>query len=199
MYLCYTLALVIMPWKILKSSSTFMRFLGGYSIFLAPLVGIFITDYFVVRKGNVWAADLYRPVRGSAYYYHAGVSWRCVLAFVVTVVVVVPGFAAQFGHNVGVGWERIYALGWVLGCTISSVVYWALAQVGDFCTKERNMRFEESYEVQAMFTGDVAAGTRVVADDEEGKQQGDAVAEVSKEHEKRNSVLDTEVVEVGRR
>jgi nucleobase:cation symporter-1, NCS1 family len=41
-YLCYVIALLIQPWQILKSSTTFMRFLGGYSIFLAPLVGIFM-------------------------------------------------------------------------------------------------------------------------------------------------------------
>jgi NCS1 family nucleobase:cation symporter-1 len=155
MYLCYILGLLIWPWKILQSSTTFLRFLGGYSIFLAPLVGIFITDYFVVRKGNVWAEDLYSPKRGSAYWYHGGVSWRCVLVFVVTVVVIVPGFAAQFGHPVGTGYKKVYSLGWVLGCTISSVLYWCLCMMGDFCTKERSMRFEESYATQEMFVEDV--------------------------------------------
>lgn len=162
MYLCYTLALVMFPWKILQSSTTFLRFLGGYSIFLAPLVGIFITDYFPVRKGNFWHADLFTPRKGSAYYYHFGVNWRCVVAFLITVVILVPGFAAQFGHDVGVGWQRIYALGWVLGCTISSVVYWCLCMFNGFCMKERGMRFEESFITQEMFVEDLAAveGTR---------------------------------------
>jgi NCS1 family nucleobase:cation symporter-1 len=151
MYLCYCLGLLIFPWKILKSSTTFLRFLGGYSIFLAPLVGIFITDYFVVRKGNVWTEDLFSPKRGTAYWYHGGTSWRCVAAFLTTVILLIPGFAAQFGHDMGIAWEHIYSLGWVLGCTISSVVYWCLCQFGDFCKKERTMRFEESYDIQAMF------------------------------------------------
>jgi nucleobase:cation symporter-1, NCS1 family len=166
MYLCYTIALVIMPWKILQSATTFMRFLGGYSIFLAPLVGIFITDYFVVRKGNIWARDLFRPVKGAAYFYRGGVNWRTIVAFLITVVVVVPGFAAGFGHDVGIGWKRIYSLGWVLGCTISSVCYWALAMIGDFCKEERGMRFEQAYDMQDMFaehmpssTDDVLNGT----------------------------------------
>jgi NCS1 family nucleobase:cation symporter-1 len=68
-----------------------------------------------------------------------------------TVVILIPGFAAQFGHDVGIAWEHIYSLGWVLGCTISSVMYWSLCQFGGFCQKELTMRFEESYEMQSMF------------------------------------------------
>jgi NCS1 family nucleobase:cation symporter-1 len=151
MYLCYAIGLLIFPWKILQSSTTFLRFLGGYSIFLAPLVGIYITDYFVVRRGNIWPNDLYTSEKGGRYYYSHGVNWRNAVAFTVTVVLLVPGFAAQFGHEVGLEWERLYSLGWILGCTFSSVIYFGLAMVGDFCKTERAMRFEESYDTLGMF------------------------------------------------
>tara|TARA_R110002003_G_scaffold1110_2_gene22369 strand:- start:3510 stop:5021 length:1512 start_codon:yes stop_codon:yes gene_type:complete len=180
MYLCYLIGLVIFPWKILQTSTTFMRFLGGYSIFLAPLVGIYITDYFVVRKGNLWAAELYNAKKGAPYYYTWGVNWRNVIAFTITVVLLIPGFAAQFGQNVGVGWERLYSLGWVLGCTISSVLYFLLCMVGKFCVKERALRFEESYELQGMFAGGAygaSTGIEELARDE--VKVSDKVAEVS--------------------
>lgn len=159
MYLCYILGFVVFPWKILKTSDTFLRFLGGYSIFLAPLCGMFITDYYVVRKGNFFAKDLFDPRPGSAYWYHYGVSWRCVVAFTVTVVVLVPGFAAQFGHDVGIGWSHLYSIGWVFGCTLSSVLYWSLCQFNGFAKRERSMRWEEAYEAQEMF---VAPPTEVI-------------------------------------
>jgi NCS1 family nucleobase:cation symporter-1 len=139
----------------LQSSTTFLRFLGGYSIFLAPLVGIYITDYFVVRRGNIWPNDLYTSEKGGRYYYSHGVNWRNAVAFMVTVVLFVPGFAAQFGHEVGLGWERLYSLGWILGCTFSSVIYFGLAMCGDFCKTERAMRFEESYDALGMFCEEV--------------------------------------------
>lgn len=151
MYLCYTIGLIIFPWKILQSSTTFLRFLGGYSIFLAPLVGIYITDYFVVRRGNIFPSDLYTSKKGGRYYYTHGLNWRNAVAFTVTVIVLVPGFAAQFGHEVGIGWERIYSLGWILGCTSSSVIYFGLAMIGDFAKEERAMHFEESYDRLGMF------------------------------------------------
>jgi NCS1 family nucleobase:cation symporter-1 len=71
----------------------------------------------------------------------------------------VPGFAAQFGHEVGLGWERLYSLGWILGCTFSSVIYFGLTMAGDFCKKERAMRFEESYDALGMFPEEVVALT----------------------------------------
>jgi NCS1 family nucleobase:cation symporter-1 len=48
---------------------------------------------------------------------------RNLVAFITMVVILIPGFAAQSGHDVGIAWEHIYSLGWVLDCTISSVVY----------------------------------------------------------------------------
>ncbi|EXJ96161.1 hypothetical protein A1O1_01287 [Capronia coronata CBS 617.96] len=166
MYLCYILGFIVFPWKILKTSNTFLRFLGGYSIFLAPLCGIFITDYYVVRKGNFWAKDLFDPRPGSAYWYHYGVSWRCVVAFTITVVVLVPGFAAQFGNDVGTGWVHLYDIGWVFGCTFSSVLYWALCQYNGFAKRERSMGWEEAYEAQGLFV-DAPAEAVIVASREE--------------------------------
>lgn len=171
MYLCYAIGLIIFPWKILQSSTTFMRFLGGYSIFLAPLVGIYITDYFVVRKGNLWVEDLYRAEKSAKYYYTWGLNWRNAVAFTITVIFLVPGFAAQFGHDVGVGWERLYSLGWVMGCTFSSVIYYGLAMTGDFCKEERGMKFEESYDQQGMFADGVTEGLDV-ANEERGRTTG---------------------------
>ena len=185
MYICYTIGLIIFPWKILQSSTTFMRFLGGYSIFLAPLVGIYITDYFVVRKGNLWVEDLYRAEKAARYYYTWGLNWRNAVAFTITVILLVPGFAAQFGHEVGIGWERLYSLGWVMGCTFSSIIYYGLAMLGDFCKEERGMKFEESYDTQGMFTEGITEGVGVGDVEEKapgtgarqkgGKEDGDVV------------------------
>jgi nucleobase:cation symporter-1, NCS1 family len=121
------------------------------------------TDYFVVRKGNIWHRDLFDPKKGTAYHYHGGFNWCTLIAFTVTVAILVPGFAGTFPANAGiaVGWKHIYSLGWVLGCTISSVAYWALAVGiggGRFCKEEREMGFEESYETQRMFQEDTSSG-----------------------------------------
>ncbi|KAI9739697.1 MAG: hypothetical protein M1834_006416 [Cirrosporium novae-zelandiae] len=163
MYICYALGMVICPWKILKSATTFLRFLGGYSIFLAPIVGIFITDYYVIRRGNIWTSDLYTPTKGTSYWYHHGISWRAFTAFVIGIVLPIPGFAAEFGHEVPVVWEHIYSLGWILGCIISSVAYYGLCQIGggNFAKGERELGFEEAYDLQELFQQDSSAEVTV--------------------------------------
>ncbi|KAF4123664.1 permease [Geosmithia morbida] len=153
MYASYILGLAICPWRILSSSTAFLQFLGGYSIFLGPLVGIFLTDYLVCRRGNIYLRDLYSPEgrywygngSGSGHVWSGGVHWRAVVAYVVAVVPPVPGFVGTFGLDVGGGGLHVYQVGWLLTCTLSSVVYFGLMFVRDggvFCAEEREMAFE---------------------------------------------------------
>ena len=87
MWVGYLLGVCICPWNILANASGFLTFLGGYSIFLGPFLGIFITDYFVVRKGNVYVEDLYEPK--GRYWYKNGLNWRPVVAWIIPVAFVV--------------------------------------------------------------------------------------------------------------
>lgn len=90
MWVGYLLGVCICPWNILSNAAGFLTFLGGYSIFLGPFLGIFITDYFVVRKGNVYVDDLYRP--DGRYWYNSGVNWRPIIAWAIPVAFVVSNF-----------------------------------------------------------------------------------------------------------
>ncbi|KAL1306806.1 hypothetical protein AAFC00_005463 [Neodothiora populina] len=143
MYISYILGLVICPWKILVSAKSFLTFLGGYSIFLGPLVGIVLTDYLVVRKGNICIRDLYTAEKNARYWYTAGISWRAAFAYLLSVVWPIPGFTKSFGRDVPEGWVRVYQLGWLLTCVLSSVVYFAFCRIGNMGEEERKLGFEE--------------------------------------------------------
>jgi NCS1 family nucleobase:cation symporter-1 len=55
------LGIAIMPWRLLSDYGTYIfGWLVGYSGFLGPIAGIFIADYWLVRKTNLSLADLYR-------------------------------------------------------------------------------------------------------------------------------------------
>ncbi|KAF2704927.1 allantoin permease [Pleomassaria siparia CBS 279.74] len=118
MWLGYMLGICICPWHILSNAAGFLTFLGGYSIFLGPFLGIFITDYFIVRKGNVYIEDLYRP--NGRYWYTGGFNWRPMVAWVVPVAFVIPGFAMKFGnHPAGSqGWANLYSFSWFFVCAV---------------------------------------------------------------------------------
>jgi NCS1 family nucleobase:cation symporter-1 len=140
MYISYVLGLIICPWRILRSATTFLQFLGGYSIFLGPFVGIFLTDYLVCRRGNIYIQDLYTPE--GRYWYRYGIHWRAVAAYIVAVVLPIPGFARTFGVDVPEEMLRIYQVGWLLTCVLSSIVYWGFSLIGDLAVQERGMTFE---------------------------------------------------------
>ncbi|KAF2637123.1 hypothetical protein P280DRAFT_521639 [Massarina eburnea CBS 473.64] len=90
MWLGYMLGVAI-----LSNAAGFLIFLGGYGIFLGPFLGIFITDYFFVRKDNVYIKNLYKP--HLRYWYSNGFNWRPLVAWAILVAFVIPGFAIKFG------------------------------------------------------------------------------------------------------
>ncbi|RDW63292.1 hypothetical protein BP6252_10837 [Coleophoma cylindrospora] len=143
MYLSYAACLVFLPWKILASATTFLRFLGGYTIFLGPFVGIFLTDYLVVRKGNIYTEDLFSSSKTGRYWYTYGIHWRAIVAYIVAVVIPISGFVSLWGYTLASGAVKLYDLGWILTCIVSSVVYFILSFVGTMAEEERKMAFEE--------------------------------------------------------
>ena len=53
------IGIAIMPWKLLENADRYIGWLIAYSGFLGPIAGIFIADYWVVRKARLSLPDLY--------------------------------------------------------------------------------------------------------------------------------------------
>jgi NCS1 family nucleobase:cation symporter-1 len=53
------IGILIMPWKLLENADRYIGWLIAYSGFLGPVAGIFIADYWVVRRARLSLADLY--------------------------------------------------------------------------------------------------------------------------------------------
>ncbi|TDZ37397.1 Allantoin permease [Colletotrichum spinosum] len=65
--ICALLAPFCVPWKIIASASSFLTFLGSYTVFLMPTCGIMMVDYWVIRRGNFHVPSLYTKAEGSPY------------------------------------------------------------------------------------------------------------------------------------
>jgi len=110
--------LLIQPWKLLSSYGNYIfGWLVGYSSFLGPIAGVLIADYFVLRKTNLAAADLYR--RGGAYEYWRGVNGRAVVALVAGIAVALVGLVIPQVRF-------LYNYGWFVGFGVSFVFYLAV-------------------------------------------------------------------------
>ena len=53
------IGIAIMPWRLLENADRYLGWLVAYSGFLGPIAGIFIADYWVVRRRRLSLPDLY--------------------------------------------------------------------------------------------------------------------------------------------
>ncbi|RFU30290.1 hypothetical protein B7463_g6039, partial [Scytalidium lignicola] len=119
---------VIVPWKVLASATTFLSFMGGYSIFLAPISGLLFSDYWLVKGRNYDVPALYNP-RGR-YHYPYGINWRALFSLLISVGPNLPGLVNAINPKITVsaGVLHIYDFGWLYGFWSSVVVYTALSR-----------------------------------------------------------------------
>ena len=54
------IGIAIMPWKLLENADRYIGWLIVYSGFLGPIAGIFVADYWIVRRARLSLPDLYR-------------------------------------------------------------------------------------------------------------------------------------------
>ncbi|OIW28585.1 putative allantoin permease [Coniochaeta ligniaria NRRL 30616] len=121
--LCVVLSLVTVPWKMQVSAQTFLTFLGSYVVFIAPVIAIMITDYVVIRRGNIHVPSLYNPRPGGPYYYYKGFNLRMYAAWVIGVAIVIHGLAGSFDKHANAASTDMYRLGFILAFTTGSVFY----------------------------------------------------------------------------
>jgi len=115
------MGIVLMPWKLLSSYSTFIfGWLGGYAAFLGPVAGIMICDYFVIRRRVLLVDDLY--LRGRTYEYSHGFNWLAVLALFLGAGTALIGLVAP-------SLRMLYDYSWFVGFAVSFVVYYAMMRL----------------------------------------------------------------------
>ncbi|UTY56189.1 NCS1 family nucleobase:cation symporter-1 [Massilia sp. erpn] len=125
-YLTASIAIVMMPWKLLESTQGYIfTWLIGYSALLGPIAGVLIIDYYFVRKTELHVEDLYRE--NGRYSYGNGWNSAALVAFVLGVLPNIPGFLnAAFPASfpgVADGFKTIYTYAWFVGIAISALVY----------------------------------------------------------------------------
>ncbi|QSN62548.1 NCS1 family nucleobase:cation symporter-1 [Caballeronia sp. M1242] len=113
------LAVVVCPWIFVDSPKAITIFVSVFGAVLAPLYGVMIADYYLVKRQHVNAAELYTMQPGSRFYYDGG--WNKV------------GLAALIVSGViSVGWELSTQLlkalppnnlGWLIGAVAGALLY----------------------------------------------------------------------------
>ena len=121
------LGILMMPWRLYADAGAYIfTWLIGYSSLMGAIGGILIADYWVLRRGELSPADLFR-LEGR-YTYHGGVNLRAIAALVLAILPVVPGFlhAATTPHGQVANpsfLDTLYTYAWFVTFGLSFVLY----------------------------------------------------------------------------
>ncbi|CAI8602520.1 unnamed protein product [Vicia faba] len=131
-FLTAILGIAFQPWRLLKSSESFVyTWLVGYSALMGPIGGIVLVDYYVVKKMELRISDLYTRSAFGEYYYSKGFNVDAIVALVVGILPVVPGFLQKVGvvSSIHDGFLVIYNNAWFISFFIGGFLYWILVSL----------------------------------------------------------------------
>lgn len=130
-YLTLCISILLQPWQLLSSASVFISVLSAYSVFLGPLMGIMITDYWLIRHRRLKLGDLYRSGPDGIYWFWHGYNPRAFLAWLCGWGPMLPGFIAHINSKLLVPEPatELYYLAFPAGFAISAVVFYAISRL----------------------------------------------------------------------
>lgn len=116
------LGVLMMPWKLLSSPTTYIfDWLEVYGVLLGPVAGIMIADYWLVRSQKIALPDLY--THNGIYEYRRGFNPAALAALAV-------GASAGVVGKLVPSLSGLFTYGWVIGFCIASGLYLAWMRLG---------------------------------------------------------------------
>ncbi|XP_019167984.1 PREDICTED: purine-uracil permease NCS1 [Ipomoea nil] len=124
------LGIAFQPWRLLKSSESFVyTWLVGYSALLGPIGGIVLTDYYLIKGMDLKIKELYSLNPKGEYYYSNGYNFAAFLALVIGILPVIPGFLQNVGvlRSIPRVFTEIYNNAWFFSFFSAGAIYWILS------------------------------------------------------------------------
>lgn len=124
------IGVIMMPWKLMATMGAYIfTWLIGYSGLMGAIAGILICDYWVLRKQQLDLAGLFET--SGPYSYANGFNIRAIIALVVAIAPVVPGFvhaATTPGGQVANPdfFDTLYTYAWFVTFALGFVIYYVL-------------------------------------------------------------------------
>ncbi|KAL2000405.1 hypothetical protein VTN02DRAFT_3170 [Thermoascus thermophilus] len=121
-YIMAMIGICTQPWQLLATADKFLSVLSGFGVFMAPLTGVMLADYHLVRRQKLKLKDLYTGNSSSIYWYSHGLNWRGAVAFTAGMWPLLPGLAASVNNMTSpsfAGWIKLYNLTFIVGIAMS--------------------------------------------------------------------------------
>lgn len=121
------IGVLMMPWRLYSDAAAYIfTWLLGYSSLMGALGGILIADYWIIRRQQLNVSALFQL--DGEYSYRRGVNPCAILALVVAVLPVIPGFVRAVSTpggmvaNPGV-FDHLYQYAWFVTFALSFLIY----------------------------------------------------------------------------
>ncbi|GJC94418.1 NCS1 nucleoside transporter [Colletotrichum higginsianum] len=152
--LAAALSWAVQPWEFYNTASVFVSVAASFSVFMGPLTGIMMTDYFVVRRQKIEMSQLYTGSKEGAYWYTYGFNWRAFVAWVVCFVPAMPGMIAAVNPSVKIsdGLYKYYLGNYIFGFLEAGTLYAVLT----FVFKPKRIGYQDDFDIYGTFDDDVA-------------------------------------------
>ena len=108
------IGIIICPWLLLNEISNILIFISGL---LGPVLGIMLSDYFLVRKTEIKLGDLYK--HQGIYSFNSGFNPAAIVSLIVGVGVAIIGYFVP-------ALDALYKLSWFSGFLVSFVLYYLM-------------------------------------------------------------------------
>ena len=108
-------------WLTYLSQIGILSFIDTFSAFFGPLFGIMISDFYLIRRGNLVNKDIYSLENNGEYYYSGGWHIKGVYSLILGFI-----FSASTIWNSNMMFMHSYS--WILGAFVAAFTYYLLAR-----------------------------------------------------------------------
>lgn len=124
------IGVLMMPWRLYADAAAYIfTWLLGYSSLMGALGGILIADYWIIRRQRLDVAALFQI--DGIYSYRRGVNPSAIIALVIAILPVIPGFVHAVSTPGGVvsnpgTFDQLYQYAWFVTFALSFLIYLTL-------------------------------------------------------------------------
>jgi cytosine/uracil/thiamine/allantoin permease len=108
------IGILLCPWWAIDAISPILLFISGL---LGPVLGVLLSDYYLVRKRRLDVPSLFDPA--GAYSFQGGWNVRAFVAMGLGMALALVGFLVP-------ALDFLYTLSWFIGFGVSFVAHWVL-------------------------------------------------------------------------
>ena len=109
-------------WVSVISNIGIFPFVNTLGAILAPVYGIMIVDYYLIKKQEIDIQQLFSTDPGGKYYYNNGWNVRALVALAIAAVFAI----ATVWHP---ALSDLSGYGWVIGAALGAVLHWAMSSM----------------------------------------------------------------------